>query len=236
MARLPQLVAAVAEALHLPQETVALAARYIREAGLIAQTGRGITAANMGPSDCSHLVIGLLAANAVKQSATSAELSSHASFWQYFFQEPGQPEERITGELPPFPFLRKNGRMLDFGAALAALFAEVIKFGAPQAESDLAIIRLKVELDRPGLYPRFYIDEDGDGPRHTIVYHRTDPRLEGLQGAALLRAARRAQSAGLGIDHKVSIELDVIHFIADAIREPAKKPVRLRKSRTPKRG
>ena len=55
MAILSELVTTVAKVSGMDQATVALIARHAREAGLIAMSGRGPSAASMGPTDAANL-------------------------------------------------------------------------------------------------------------------------------------------------------------------------------------
>src|SRR5215470_2842768 len=64
MATLTELVHAVAEAEGMDSATVALIARYAREAGFIQKKGRGPSAAQMGVSDAANLLIAVNASAA----------------------------------------------------------------------------------------------------------------------------------------------------------------------------
>jgi hypothetical protein len=59
MASLSDLVIAIAEAEGLDQPTVALIARYVREAGFIRKKGRGPSAASMAAADAASLLIAI---------------------------------------------------------------------------------------------------------------------------------------------------------------------------------
>jgi hypothetical protein len=69
MATLSELVNTVAKATGLDQSSVALIARHAREAGLIAMSGRGPSAASMGLTDAVNL---LIAVNTVKHASEVA--------------------------------------------------------------------------------------------------------------------------------------------------------------------
>jgi hypothetical protein len=65
MATLTELVEAVAEAEGMDSATVALIARYAREAGFIQRKGRGPSAAHMGITDAANLLIAVNASGLV---------------------------------------------------------------------------------------------------------------------------------------------------------------------------
>jgi hypothetical protein len=69
MAILSELVTTVAKVSGMDQATVALIARHAREAGLIAMSGRGPSAASMGPTDAANL---LIAVNTTKHASEVA--------------------------------------------------------------------------------------------------------------------------------------------------------------------
>jgi len=64
MATLSELVATVAEVEGMDPSTVALIARYAREAGFIQKKGRGPSAAHMGITDAANLLIAVNASGA----------------------------------------------------------------------------------------------------------------------------------------------------------------------------
>ena len=68
MATLSELVDAVAEAEAMDSATVALIARYAREAGFIQKKGRGPSAAHMGVADAANLLIAVNASGAAREA------------------------------------------------------------------------------------------------------------------------------------------------------------------------
>jgi hypothetical protein len=71
MATLSDLVSAIAEAEGLDQPTVAVIARYVREAGFIQKKGRGPSAASMAAADAASL---LIAVNASTSAIGASEI------------------------------------------------------------------------------------------------------------------------------------------------------------------
>jgi len=68
MATLSELVDAIAEAEAMDPATVALIARYAREAGFIQKKGRGPSAAHMGVADAANLLIAVNASGAAREA------------------------------------------------------------------------------------------------------------------------------------------------------------------------
>jgi hypothetical protein len=69
MATLSELAATIAKAEGMDPATVALTARYVREAGFIEKRGRGPSAASMGVKDAANLLIAINAASSVGAAA-----------------------------------------------------------------------------------------------------------------------------------------------------------------------
>jgi hypothetical protein len=69
MATLSELVETVAEAEGMDSATVALIARYAREAGFIQKKGRGPSAAHMNVIDAANLLIAVNASGAAREAA-----------------------------------------------------------------------------------------------------------------------------------------------------------------------
>jgi hypothetical protein len=68
MATLSELAGTIAEAEGMDPATVALIARYVREAGFIEKKGRGPSAARMGVTDAANLLIAVNASGAVREA------------------------------------------------------------------------------------------------------------------------------------------------------------------------
>src|SRR5258707_4983333 len=68
MATLTELVEAVAEAEGMDSASVALIARYAREAGFIQKKGRGPSAAHMGVADAANLLIAVNASGSAREA------------------------------------------------------------------------------------------------------------------------------------------------------------------------
>ncbi len=69
MAKLSDLIPATASVLGVPEKTVAIYARHLREARLITTGGRGPGGADMTPRDCANLLIAIMGAEYAKDAA-----------------------------------------------------------------------------------------------------------------------------------------------------------------------
>jgi hypothetical protein len=93
MATLTELVDTIAEVEGLDPSSVALIARYIREAGLITTGGRGPSAARMSFRDAAHLVIGVSAARATQDAAKIVSVYRKLEAYRFISQD--QPNEDL---------------------------------------------------------------------------------------------------------------------------------------------
>ncbi len=204
MARLSELVKGVAKALHIEQRTVALAARYLREHGLISETGRGLGAAQMTPRDAANLVLALMASDAIKAAALQTKAAGEAAFAAVEINFSGKVETSAE-KLPPCGFLRdESGAPHAFGGALVSLIDEIVRFGDPKV-GDQPITNLFLSVTRPGRYAVLEIDS-GDavyrvGYRHPDLFRQISIMQpladEALQLARESRGMRTQTEIGL---------------------------------------
>lgn len=211
MARLSELVAGIAEALKVEERSVTLCARYLREAGLIQQKGRGPSAAHMGPADATNLLLGVMAADTIKDGPRSVSLAREATFWGGEVDLDGS----VVDDLPPYPFLKSGGTPLALGPALDALFDHTVRTGGPENDQGDPVTNFRLEIERPGLHAAMMLT---DGSSHYIArYQRTHPDLQDLQGPALMDAARNLR-AKTGMVTTTEIDIEILWAIADALR------------------
>ncbi len=213
MARLSELVRTTSRALRFEERSVILCARYLREAGLISQGGRGPSAAHMQPSDATNLLLGIMASDTIKDAPKSEKLAREASFIG--------GETNLSGVVetdpPPCPFLKDETGPRSLGAALDALFDEIVTYGDPKTDAGEPITNFRLLVRRPGIYEEMNID-DSD-VYYTTRYHRTDPRLDNLAGAALRSAAAKiSREQQTAMKTLSEIGLEPIQAIADTLR------------------
>jgi hypothetical protein len=87
MATLTELVEAVAEAEGMDSATVALIARYAREAGFIQKKGRGPSAAHMGVADAANLLIAVNASGLAQDARVVIPLYRDLIVAEYLWVE-----------------------------------------------------------------------------------------------------------------------------------------------------
>ena len=179
----------------------------------MSQKGRGPSAAHMGPQDATNLLLGIMASDTIKDAPQSVKNARAAKFLSGEINRSGVVE---TDPLP-YPFLKNDNGPLSFGAALDALFDEMVKYGVPKSDAGQPITDFHLLVRHPGLYAEMGVD-DGD-VYHTTRYSRTDPRLDNLVGAARHSAKtkiiREQQTAMKTLSE---IGLGPIWVIADTLR------------------
>src|SRR5262249_35024787 len=74
MANLSELVSGLSVVTGVPEATVFAYGRFAREAGLIAQRGRGRGAATMGPEDAANLVIAVGGTAVTRESGEAIKI------------------------------------------------------------------------------------------------------------------------------------------------------------------
>ncbi len=119
MATLSELADAVAAVEGIDPATVALIARYIREAGLISTGGRGPSAATMTLTDAANLLIGVNATTTAAEAArivpTYRELEAH-HVWL-----PADPADPADGSLIKYGTLGEAIEQLIYATTVGRL-------------------------------------------------------------------------------------------------------------------
>ena len=77
MAKLSDLIPRTAAVLGLPESSVALYGRYLREARMISTGGRGPGGAEMTPQDCANLLMALMIAEHAKDASFAVRLGAY---------------------------------------------------------------------------------------------------------------------------------------------------------------
>ncbi len=111
MAKLSTLIPICAHVMDLPDRTVAIYARYLREGRLISTGGRGPGGADMTPRDCANLLIAIMGTNLVKDAAKAVP--------KYRPLVAGRQQWRLPNM--PLPALTRLSEFHQFGVALEAL-------------------------------------------------------------------------------------------------------------------
>ena len=152
MAKLSDLIPVLAQVLPMPEQTVAMYARHLREARLISTGGRGPGAAQMTATDCARLLIAIMAADQVKNTVSAVE-----TFWPLELEVMNTkhtvPEE-IQEDWASVPedildiMMPDGAEEQNFGETVAALI-EAARVGTlPMAMVELPDANLRVEIER----------------------------------------------------------------------------------------
>ena len=125
MAKLSDLIPATASVLGVPEKTVAIYARHLREARLITTGGRGPGGAEMKPRDCVNLLIAILGAEYAKDAAKIIK--------KYRPIVAGMDSRKWRIPNMPLPALTQLPEYHQFGNALEALIKAAIDGSLEQA-------------------------------------------------------------------------------------------------------
>lgn len=213
MARLSELVSAASRALRFEERSAGLCARYLREAGLIAQKGRGPSAAHMGPTDATNLLFAIMASDAIKDAPANTRLVREATLYEAEFNFGGEARQTI----PPYPFLKDKQGPLRLGEAVDALIDHVVRYGDPLNDEEVPMTNFLLKIERPGGFATMELDDEDRC--WTTRYSREDPRLDGLEGETRFEEARKIyRNTQGGMKTTTQIRLDVIWHIAGVLR------------------
>lgn len=157
MATLTELVSALAESLGVPERTLSVCARYVREAGLISQKGRGPSAAKMAPADAANLLLGIMSANELQESAACAQRARE--FVCYGFE---RNFEGDVIEIKDSPYQNFTGGGARLGTVIEKLIDYAARNGDLRGDRDQIITNLSLEIDRPGLNADMQFDDGSD--------------------------------------------------------------------------
>jgi hypothetical protein len=131
MAKLSDLIPTLAKVLPMPEQTVAIYARLLRQARLLSTGGRGPGGAQMIPEDCARLLIAIMAADQVKDAVPAVD-----RFWSLPVKHRDTREKMPRRERAEWLPLPKSLSLLteatSFGPAVASLIAAA-RDGALQA-------------------------------------------------------------------------------------------------------
>ncbi len=185
MTKLVELISTASRVLRVPERTVKETARHLRENRLIRTGGRGPGGAEMGPTDTTNLLLGLMASDMIKDAPRCATLAREATFIHAEINHRGDSID----DPPPYSFMKDDNRPLPLGEALDRLFDEIVRFGDPKTDDGLPITNFSLQVHRPGLFAAMSLDDGGT--YHTARYQRQDPRFDNLKGEVLKEAARQ---------------------------------------------
>lgn len=207
MAKLVDLVPLAADLLQLPVRSAHVVARYLRAAKLLSTDGRGAPAAPMKASDCTNLLLGMIATDKATDAARAVGVYRSLRKAEAF-TEAGRPANLLIAALasPELPL----------GSSLDLLF-DAARMGdlQPLLTDDDAGYGLTVTISRPR-------------PSATIVMMKNDldsePSIDDLFDAEDTPTAtpvRRGLIATKGGDARYSVTVGMRTFtvLGEAIRE-----------------
>ncbi|MBW7057922.1 hypothetical protein KY389_14795 [Paracoccus bogoriensis] len=147
MAKLSDLVPTLAQVLPMPEQTVAVIARALRQARLISTGGRGPGAADMTPEDCARLLLAIMAADQVKDSVAASQ-----RFWAFPVEElhsrDTMPEDEQDAWLPLPDAMRALTQVTTLGEMLAGLIAAARDGALDAALGGVMLPFMKIEVER----------------------------------------------------------------------------------------
>ncbi len=131
MAKLAQLVTALAGVTGTPEGAVTLLARQMREAGMVSSGGRGPGGAEMTHQDCANMLLALVSRD--REVSVPARVADYrralgqyrggAHAWDGVKNEDGSFTETRRSTTPDiFKFLEDDGPNFTLGSALESLF------------------------------------------------------------------------------------------------------------------
>lgn len=146
MATSTELTKRMASALGVPEPTVALQMRLIREAGMMTQGGRGRSAAHMTAGDAAALLIAVVGAISPKDSVEAVR--SYGSI------------KVTTSELPPgsFPEFDALGEVHSFAEGIAAIIQASVSRDI--TEGDVRYIWVELFWPWSACKVSFIVDEE----------------------------------------------------------------------------
>lgn len=156
MATRSELVSALSTSLGVSAKTMDVCARYVREAGLIAQKGRGPSAAQMGPSDAINLLLAIMSSDTLEEAPACAR---RARDLVCFGLERNKDGAVITVSDSPFQWLLKRANL---GTALERLVDFAARRGDVLDDADRLLTNIHLEIDRPGIYAELSLDDGND--------------------------------------------------------------------------
>jgi hypothetical protein len=160
MALISDLVAAIAEAEGIPEPTVAMVARHLREAGLLSTGARGRNAPAANVRDCINLLIGVNVPYAVLKDAPKA-VRAYRNLVLYTPDSPHRP--------PTKPVEKTKGLFAMGEGATLATFLESIFAQVGEIEHHLYRLASEFVSDADAKFAAKNWSLPLDGARHVLT-------------------------------------------------------------------
>ena len=147
MAKLSDLIPTLAQVLPMPEQTVAVIARSLRQERLLSTGGRGPGAADMTPEDCARLLLAIMATDQVKDAVRTVQ-----TFWAFPVEDShcsATASEDEQDEWLPLPeAMHSLVGAKTFGEMLAGLIAAARDGALDAALGGIALPFMKIEVER----------------------------------------------------------------------------------------
>jgi hypothetical protein len=216
MAKLSDLIPTLAKVLPMPEQTVAIYARLLRQGRLLSTGGRGPGGAKMTPEDCARLLIAVMATDQVKDAVPAVE-----KFWSLPVESSDTRETVTKRDRSEWLAMPKSlGSLTEassFGVAVAGLIAAArdgtLQSGLGQAT--LPFLRLELERRFNTASLSLMASADGLLPDKSVLITRFAPPK------TLLQKLIEEQPFNMGGDAMVSfaVSQNTILALGELIRE-----------------
>lgn len=175
MAKLRDLVFHLSHSLDMKEASLNVLAMQLRKAGLITSSGRGLNAADMGPSDVTNLLLAALSGSYATLSAESVSKLRTAPIIDC----------RLNGEpsgLPPTPAFSRLPGSHTLGEILDELIKDFGQFEDIPVERSsggvLTAMTFEISRTRRKWTAEFWFDDDSDDKGWTVRYKCERPTEE----------------------------------------------------------
>jgi hypothetical protein len=170
MALLSTMVKAVAEVEGLDETHVGWIARHLREAGLIAQAGRGRGAARMSANDAANLLIAVNASTSAKDAVRTANIFSNTRLNGDSVSKSSRLADRNKSFFSRIRTSNQQGvRLNDFLANLI----RALQIGHNSKLSEDESIKIIIKFSRPQTKCNIQIYEANDAGALTLISDAT---------------------------------------------------------------
>ena len=219
MAKLSGLVDGMSRLTGFQHGTIGLAARKLREAGLIRSGGRGPGSADMTYTDAANLLLGVAGASQVTEVVDVVRFTREATPWVARFDE--SLDEGRTGWLQDVVDLPGLKPGATFGDALDTVLQHLGEHeDVFDAYHNSVAVSMEAKRTTHDLnYSAALGVEHGPGDRERFYYHRNSPESDGLKDSERdARVVQLIQRRGFhGVSITCHIDPIVIHGLADLI-------------------
>lgn len=187
MAKLPALIDCLARELSAPTKSVNVLAMELRKVGLIRSTGRGLHAAEMGPSEATNLLLAAIGGGYVTRAANRVSDLRRAAPHKWLRRD--SDGVRYVPDGPPLSFARRLPPKHQLGEMLDSIFAEYAAQGSLSSDDDPSETFFKFTINRSITLTLLKLQLGLDGQSYEIDYY--DVSSEGDVSYRIRRSRHR---------------------------------------------